>query len=109
LAVPQKSTVPDHLKKAEDEEFVLFYWVLGIALLTAALFVSARMGIYQETLYKRYGKYPDEALFYTVSVAARFPVQIFNLSSPFTAFVTFAVLLDALHQHMGPHENRHGQ
>jgi solute carrier family 35 (UDP-xylose/UDP-N-acetylglucosamine transporter), member B4 len=58
--------VPDHLKKAEDEAFVMYYWALGIALLTIALFVSARMGIYQEVLYKRYGKYPDEALFYTV-------------------------------------------
>lgn len=44
---------------------VFFWWTLGITLLTVALFISARMGIYQETLYKRYGKYPDEALFYT--------------------------------------------
>lgn len=44
---------------------VFFWWALGIALLTVALFVSARMGIYQEVLYKRHGKYPDEALFYT--------------------------------------------
>lgn len=43
-----------------------FWWSLGITLLTVALFLSARMGIYQETLYKRYGKHPDEALFYTV-------------------------------------------
>ncbi|XP_063697128.1 UDP-xylose and UDP-N-acetylglucosamine transporter [Culicoides brevitarsis] len=42
-----------------------FWWTLGITLLTVALFLSARMGIYQETLYKRYGKHPDEALFYT--------------------------------------------
>lgn len=46
---------------------VFFWWSLGITLLTVALFLSARMGIYQETLYKRYGKHPDEALFYTVS------------------------------------------
>lgn len=46
---------------------VFFWWTLGIALLTTALFLSARMGIYQEVLYKRYGKFPQEALFYTVS------------------------------------------
>jgi UDP-xylose/UDP-N-acetylglucosamine transporter B4 len=52
--------------EAEESAFsVFFWWTLGIALLTIALFISARMGIYQEVLYKRYGKYPDEALFYT--------------------------------------------
>jgi hypothetical protein len=40
----------------------------GILLLTVALFVSARMGIYQEVLYGRYGKHPRESLFYTVCV-----------------------------------------
>ncbi|KAM0728657.1 UDP-xylose and UDP-N-acetylglucosamine transporter [Formica fusca] len=43
----------------------LFWWILGISLLTIALFVSARMGIYQEELYKRYGKNAREALYYT--------------------------------------------
>ncbi|XP_070160395.1 UDP-xylose and UDP-N-acetylglucosamine transporter [Polyergus mexicanus] len=42
-----------------------FWWILGISLLTVALFVSARMGIYQEELYKRYGKNAREALYYT--------------------------------------------
>lgn len=36
----------------------------GIGLLTFALLLSARMGIYQETLYARYGKHPRESLFY---------------------------------------------
>lgn len=45
----------------------LFWWSLGISLLTIALFVSARMGIYQEVLYSRYGKNAREALYYTVS------------------------------------------
>ena len=39
----------------------------GIALLTFALFTSARMGIMQEVLYGKYGKHPREALFFTVS------------------------------------------
>ncbi|XP_052872467.1 UDP-xylose and UDP-N-acetylglucosamine transporter [Anopheles cruzii] len=49
----------------DDPVAVFFWWTLGIALLTLALFVSARMGLYQEVLYKRYGKHPKEALFYT--------------------------------------------
>lgn len=39
----------------------------GIAMLTFALLMSARMGIFQETLYKQYGKHSKEALFYNVS------------------------------------------
>lgn len=45
-----------------------FWWLIGILLLTGALLLSARMGIYQETLYKQRGKHPFEALYYTVSV-----------------------------------------
>lgn len=36
-------------------------------MLTFALLMSARMGIFQETLYKEYGKHSKEALFYNVS------------------------------------------
>ncbi|XP_035676303.1 UDP-xylose and UDP-N-acetylglucosamine transporter-like [Branchiostoma floridae] len=49
----------------EDGGIVQFlWWLLGIAMLTFALFMSARMGIYQEVLYSQYGKHPKEALFY---------------------------------------------
>ncbi|RZF37050.1 hypothetical protein LSTR_LSTR012393 [Laodelphax striatellus] len=53
----------DDLPVNEAEDF--FWWVVGISLLTVALFLSARMGIYQEVLYKRHGKHPYEALFFT--------------------------------------------
>uniref|UniRef100_A0A8C1SIQ7 Solute carrier family 35 member B4 n=2 Tax=Cyprinus carpio TaxID=7962 RepID=A0A8C1SIQ7_CYPCA len=39
----------------------ILFW---IAMLTFALLMSARMGIFQETLYKKYGKHSKEALFY---------------------------------------------
>jgi solute carrier family 35 (UDP-xylose/UDP-N-acetylglucosamine transporter), member B4 len=64
---------------------------MGIALLTIALFVSARMGIYQEVLYKRYGKYPDEALFFTVSNIDRLLLCDYLLIIPF--FQNFQHLL----------------
>lgn len=57
---------------SEDSDDVtpsLVTWLGGIALLTFALFLSARMGIFQECLYARYGKHPWEALFYIVSEA----------------------------------------
>lgn len=37
----------------------------GVTLLTVSLFLSARMGIYQEDLFTRYGKHAKEALFYS--------------------------------------------
>jgi len=43
-------------------------WVsftVGIFMLTFALFMSARMGIYQEVIYAEHGKHPKEALFYS--------------------------------------------
>ncbi|XP_047991604.1 UDP-xylose and UDP-N-acetylglucosamine transporter [Leguminivora glycinivorella] len=53
---------------AEEEARLKFidwlWWCLGITILTFALFVSARMGIFQESLYSKYGKHPWEALYY---------------------------------------------
>uniref|UniRef100_A0A670ZLB1 Solute carrier family 35 member B4 n=1 Tax=Pseudonaja textilis TaxID=8673 RepID=A0A670ZLB1_PSETE len=42
----------------------LNHYVLGIAALTFALLMSALMGIFQETIYKKFGKHSKEALFY---------------------------------------------
>lgn len=50
---------------SEEQGFYpLIHWLIGIAMLTFALLMSARMGIFQETLYKQYGKHSKEALFY---------------------------------------------
>ncbi|XP_036431838.1 UDP-xylose and UDP-N-acetylglucosamine transporter [Colossoma macropomum] len=53
-------------KGATEEEgvYTFLHWLLGIGMLTFALLMSARMGIFQETLYKQYGKHSKEALFY---------------------------------------------
>lgn len=50
-------------KNSEDH---LFWWFIGIILLTFALLLSARMGIFQESIAQRYGKNPRESLYYTV-------------------------------------------
>lgn len=50
----------------EADPWEFFEWTIGISMLTFALFVSARMGIYQEVIYGKYGKHPREALFYSV-------------------------------------------
>ena len=56
----------DKSEEAKAEELWEFiHWTIGITMLTFALFVSARMGIYQEVVYGKYGKHPKEALFYS--------------------------------------------
>ncbi|XP_041058433.1 UDP-xylose and UDP-N-acetylglucosamine transporter isoform X3 [Carcharodon carcharias] len=70
--------VSSRTSASDDDGYYLFIqWLIGIAMLTFALFMSARMGLFQETLYKRYGKHPKEALFY-------------NHFLPLPAFLLFA-------------------
>jgi len=63
-------------KEAESARFnqLLF----GIGLLTFALFLSARMGIYQEVIFGKFGKHAKEALFYTHAL----PLPGFLLLAP---------------------------
>ncbi|KAJ8923816.1 hypothetical protein NQ315_010398 [Exocentrus adspersus] len=70
--------------KATADHF--FWWVIGIVLLTGALLMSAGMGIFQEQLYKKHGKHPQEALFYT----HLYPLPGFLMQ--FTSLVEHAVI-----------------
>uniref|UniRef100_A0A8C4MEW1 Solute carrier family 35 member B4 n=1 Tax=Equus asinus asinus TaxID=83772 RepID=A0A8C4MEW1_EQUAS len=57
--------VTSQSSSSESDGFQAFaWWLLGIGALTFALLMSARMGIFQETLYKQFGKHSKEALFY---------------------------------------------
>lgn len=66
-----KESVVDYIvtkqvaRKKIQKLFSFFF--TGLGLLMFALFLSARMGIYQEVLYSKYGKHPREALFFSVS------------------------------------------
>lgn len=75
----------------ESAATVFFWWAVGITLLTFALFLSARMGLYQEVLYKRYGKYPDEALFYTHLLPLPFFLMLYNNIWDHTVIATESV------------------
>merc|ERR1719186_2060607 len=61
-----------------DEEKEESWIMVGISLLTFALFMSARMGIFQEVVYSKHGKHPREALFYTHAL----PLPGFLLLAP---------------------------
>ncbi|KAL4226904.1 hypothetical protein ACF0H5_014882 [Mactra antiquata] len=49
---------------SDDQPTSLFHFIVGVGMLVLSLFMTARMGIYQETVYRQYGKHPKESLFY---------------------------------------------
>ena len=49
----------------EEDSSKILTFAIGISMLTFALFMSARMGIYQEVIYSKYGKHAKEALYYS--------------------------------------------
>lgn len=59
-------------------------FLIGISLLTFALFASARCGIYQEVLFTTYGKHAKEALFYQVIQILKFLFYIYLFYFIFT-------------------------
>ena len=65
------------------------WWMVGIAMLTFALFMSARMGIYQEVIYAKYGKHSDEALFYCVRRYKSFNEIFFTSSLSYSIVFPF--------------------
>lgn len=85
---------------------VFFWWLCGIFLLVTALLISARMGIYQEVLYKRHGKHSREALYVTVSqiqILMSFDLKcsenslnFFLFDSFFSAFIATACIFTAI-------------
>ncbi|XP_077977701.1 UDP-xylose and UDP-N-acetylglucosamine transporter-like [Glandiceps talaboti] len=56
---------PQLKSETGDPWYDFVMWLIGIGMLVFALFMSARMGIYQEELYTNFGKQPKEALFYS--------------------------------------------
>lgn len=85
-------------KTGENEEnFDLFWWTIGIIMLSSALVLSAIMGLIQEKLYKTHGKHPNEALYYNhVLTLPMFlflyqdigqQIHIFNESASFDLFL----------------------
>jgi len=84
LNVTDEDCVTEEVKKMneaiekEAESVRLNQLMVGIGLLTFALFLSARMGIYQEVIFGKFGKHAKEALFYTHAL----PLPGFLLLAP---------------------------
>ena len=61
-----------------NSNYIYSFFFIGIIILTISLLLSSSMGIIQETLYKKYGKYPEEALFYLVKPVCSFFHFLYN-------------------------------
>lgn len=72
-----------------ESSYDFMWWMLGIAMLTFALFMSARMGIYQEVIYAKYGKHSNEALFYCVRRYKSFNEIFFTSSLSYSIVFPF--------------------
>ncbi|CAG4927051.1 unnamed protein product [Colias eurytheme] len=51
-----------------EEKGEFLPWCIGVFILLATLFTGALTGLQQEMLYAKYGKYPQEMLFYTHAI-----------------------------------------
>lgn len=74
-----------------------------------ALFMSARMGIYQEVLYKKHGKFSHEALYITVRNLGVFNQTIVLIINyvyiSITAFVAPARIFTTVQQYFSAHSH----
>ncbi|XP_060553083.1 UDP-xylose and UDP-N-acetylglucosamine transporter-like [Ruditapes philippinarum] len=86
------ASADSHVIDEKDEDNFVFNYILGVGVLVLSLFLTARMGIYQETIYREYGKHPKESLFFNhalplpgfllVASDIYSHISIFNQSDP---------------------------
>ncbi|CAH1643711.1 unnamed protein product [Spodoptera littoralis] len=62
----------------EENKGTFLYWCIGVTILLVTLITGAFTGLQQERLYSRYGKHPNEMLFYTHAI----PLPVFFGLSP---------------------------
>ncbi|KAL8595202.1 hypothetical protein ACOMHN_043355 [Nucella lapillus] len=62
--IASASDVESQPSHTDDLFHDMCLWGLGVFLLVVSLLLAARMGIFQEQTYAKFGKHPSEALFY---------------------------------------------
>ncbi|XP_053601159.1 UDP-xylose and UDP-N-acetylglucosamine transporter-like [Plodia interpunctella] len=62
----------------EENKGMFLFWCIGVVILLSTLITGAFTGLQQELLYSKYGKHPDEMLFYTHCL----PLPFFMVISP---------------------------
>ncbi|XP_052780532.1 LOW QUALITY PROTEIN: UDP-xylose and UDP-N-acetylglucosamine transporter-like [Mya arenaria] len=61
-----------------DRPFSIFNYTLGVSMMVFSLFMTARMGLFQESVYSKHGKHPNESLFFNHAL----PLPGFLLVAP---------------------------
>ncbi|CAG9109848.1 unnamed protein product [Plutella xylostella] len=75
---------------AEQQKGTFFYWCIGVGILLTTLVTGAYTGLQQELLYTKYGKHPDEMMFYTYAI----PLPMFMAMYPQMAESTSSLQSD---------------
>ncbi|KAF7638177.1 hypothetical protein Mgra_00002404 [Meloidogyne graminicola] len=78
LATSRIEKKSDSLLSPKQAEKHYREWLIGVFMLTTALLISSFLAICQERMYKIYGKYPREAMFYIHAVSLPFFVFMGN-------------------------------
>jgi len=61
-----------HEKMTESKHSTFIQWVIGIVILLLALTIGSVLGVYQEVIYRKYGRVWKEALFYSHTISLPF-------------------------------------
>lgn len=56
----------------EQTDGQFMYWCIGVSILIFTLFLGAFTGLQQEILYSKFGKHPEEMMFYTHALSMPF-------------------------------------
>lgn len=86
----------------EERKGNFLHWCLGVSILLSMLIVGALVGIQQEILFTKYGKHPEEMVFYTHSLPLPlflgiFP-QLYNTTFSLTSFCWLILALNIVTQ-----------
>jgi len=61
-----------HEKMTESKHSTFIQWVIGIIILLSALIIGSVLGVYQEVVYRKFGRVWKEALFYSHTISIPF-------------------------------------
>ncbi|KAG6449813.1 hypothetical protein O3G_MSEX006264 [Manduca sexta] len=90
-----------------QQKGIFLYWCIGVTILLTTLITGAFTGLQQEMLYAKYGKHPNEMLFYTHAIPMPLFIGIYpelvDISQKLTWGLWICVVLNILSQYYCTH------
>lgn len=90
-----------------EQKGKFIYWCIGVTILLSTLITGAFTGLQQEILYTKYGKHPDEMMFYTHTIPLPLFIGIYpqlkNISKNISLDVWVLIILSIISQYYCTH------